>query len=83
MSESSIRFLRVAAIDNEGTIVPRRERQFTRKFGSVAKALWPRKTAAELAYRARVTERAAKYWISGDREPSAAAIAAVVAEMLG
>ena len=52
------------------------------RFAVAARALWPRKTAAELAFRAKVTERAAKYWLSGDREPSASAIAAVVAEML-
>jgi hypothetical protein len=71
----------VGAIIERGTKVPRRSPK-TRNFGKVARALWPRKTSAELAYRAHVTERAAKYWLAGKREPSAAAIAAVVAEML-
>jgi len=44
--------------------------------------LWPRKTAAHLAARADAGERAAKYWISGERRPSAKAVAAVVDEML-
>jgi hypothetical protein len=78
----SLRFLRVEAIDNEGTLVPRCSPKSSRKFGVVARALWPRKTAAELAFRTRTTERAAKYWLSGDRKPSAVAIAAVVAELL-
>ncbi len=77
----SLRFLRIQATGEQGTIVPRCSPK-GRKFGQVARVLWPRKTAAELAWRARVTERAAKYWISGQREPSAAAIAAIIAEML-
>lgn len=52
------------------------------KFGLVARALWPKKTAAELAARSGVTQRAAEFWIAGHREPSARAIAAVIAEML-
>lgn len=53
-----------------------------RKFGPVARLLWPRKTAAELAFRAHVTERAAKRWLAGTRKPSAIAVQAIVNEML-
>lgn len=53
-----------------------------KKFGAVARVLWPRKTATELAFRAGISERAAKYYLSGDRDPSRAAIAAVIAAML-
>lgn len=66
------------AIGNEGPFGP----NWSPKFSRVAKALWPRKTAAELAYRTGVTERAAKRWLSGDRKPSADAVAAIVNEML-
>lgn len=54
-----------------------------KKFASVAKLLWPRKTAAELAFRAGVGERAAKHWLSGAREPSHAAYMAVLKEISG
>lgn len=70
------------ASSGEGTKIPRRSPKSLSKFGRVARALWPRKTAAELAFRARVTERAAKFWLCGDRAPSADAIGAVIAEML-
>ena len=53
-----------------------------KKFAQVARVLWPRKTSAELAFRAGVSERAAKYWLSGQREPSAAAFKAVFDEMM-
>jgi hypothetical protein len=43
--------------------------------------LWPRKTAAHLAFRAKVTERAAKFWLSGERAPSFAAIMVIVDEI--
>lgn len=53
-----------------------------KKFALVARVLWPKKTSAELAFRAGVTERAAKYWLAGKREPSAAAFKAVFDEMM-
>jgi hypothetical protein len=52
------------------------------RYGIAARALWPNKTAAELAFRAKVSERAAKFWLSGDRKPSARAIAIIVNEIL-
>ena len=51
------------------------------KFGIVARALWPHKTAAELAVRTGVTQRTAEFWLAG-REPSARAIAVIVNELL-
>lgn len=68
------------AIEKQGTRVPIRSPKS--KFGRVARALWPRKTAAELAFRAGVTERAAKFWLAGDRAPSADAVRVVIDEML-
>jgi transcriptional regulator with XRE-family HTH domain len=51
------------------------------KFGIAARALWPRKTAAELAFRADVSERAAKFWLSGERSPSHEALMAILDEI--
>lgn len=80
MSESCTA-LALDASQEQGTKIPRCSPK-TCKFGRVARSLWPRKTAAELAFRAHVTERAAKFWLSGERAPSAAAVSAVITEML-
>lgn len=47
-------------------------------FGVVAKALWPRKTAATLASIGGKDERTAKRWLSGEYEPPGVVIAAIV-----
>lgn len=52
-----------------------------RKFGAVAKLLWPHKTAAHLASIAGANERTATRWISGEFEPPAIVIAAVIVEI--
>lgn len=51
------------------------------KFGSVAKALWPEKTAAHLATIAKTNERAAWRWLSGEHEPPGCVLAAVLVEI--
>lgn len=65
-----------AAIGNACTSVHRREHPFP-GFLVCVRALWPRKTAAHLASLAGVTERAAKFWLAGDRDPSPEAFRAV------
>ena len=70
------------AIAMRGTPVPGRERLFPRNLVVCARALWPRKTAAHLAARAGCSERAAKFYLSGDREWSAAAVGAVINALL-
>jgi hypothetical protein len=75
----SFAVIRLPASSDGGT---RGNRRSPKSFGKVARALWPNKTAAELAYRARVTERAAKYWLAGKRKPSMAAVSAIVAEIM-
>lgn len=50
-------------------------------FGRVCKALWPHKTAEELAARTGRSIRAAAYEISGEREPNALSIAVIVHEI--
>lgn len=50
-------------------------------FGVACKALWPIKTAEELASRVGCAVRTAAYEISGEREPSGRSIGVVVAEI--
>jgi hypothetical protein len=71
-----------AAIPIERKSFPGGARSCT-AFALVAKALWPRKTAIELSIRTGASERTAKYWLAGRYEPSAAAAAAIVAELFG
>jgi len=53
----------------------------SRKFGIVAKALWPQKTAASLAAIADTNERTAARWLAGEFEPPAIIIAAIIVEI--
>lgn len=71
---------------SEATKIERQLRQGTdrivsRKFGAVAKLLWPNKTAAQLAVLANSNERTAWRWLSGEYEPPAVIIAAVIVEI--
>ena len=63
----------------ERTIVQGTARLCSSPFGRVCKALWPFKTAHELAARVGCSVRAADYELAGDREPSARSIGVVVA----
>lgn len=70
----------------EATAIERQFRQgddkiVSRKFGIVAKALWPFKTAAQLAAIAGTNERTAARWLSGEFEPPGVIIAAVIVEI--
>jgi hypothetical protein len=53
----------------------------TRKFGKVAKVIWPHKTAACLAAIAGKDERTAARWLAGEFEPPAIIIAAIIVEI--
>lgn len=53
-----------------------------RKFGAVAKVLWPDKAAAHLAAIGSADERTAKRWLSGEYEPPTSVVIACVQEML-
>jgi len=57
------------------------DRIVSRKFGAVAKLLWPNKTAVHLAAIANSNERTAWRWLSGEYEPPAVIIAAVIVEI--
>ena len=52
-----------------------------RKFGAVAKLLWPGNTAKTVAAIANRSHRTAERWLSGEFEPPAVVIAAAVIEM--
>lgn len=66
----------------ERTLVQGTARLCSANFGKCCKALWPHKTAEELASRAKCGIRTAAYEISGEREASARSISAVIVEML-
>lgn len=51
------------------------------KFGKVWKALFPFRAAEELVVRAGMSKRMADYMLSGESEPSARAIAALIVEI--
>jgi hypothetical protein len=83
MSESSARLLPRSS-ENIGTIVPRiLPRAKLSKFGKVVVALWPKKSALNLAQRAGISERGAQYLIDGKRKPNARAALAVYSEIIG
>ena len=65
----------------EGQLSAGTDKIVTRKFGAVARVLWPFKTAAHLAAIADCEERTAKRWLSGEFEPPAIVIAAVIVEI--
>lgn len=72
--------------ENIGTIVPRkfdRSKSFgISKFGRVCEALWPDKSALNLAQRAGLSERGAQYLIDGKRKPNARAVLALLSEII-
>lgn len=52
-----------------------------RKFGSIAKILWPVKTAAVLADLSGRDQRTAERWLSGEYEPPVCIILAMLDEI--
>lgn len=65
----------------ERSIVQGNARLCSSIFGRVCKAIWPFKTAEELASRVGCAVRTAAYEISGEREPSARSVAVIVVEI--
>jgi hypothetical protein len=53
------------------------------KFGTVVRALWPSKPALNLAQRLGCSERAAQFYIDGERDPSLGAIMVIIEEIRG
>lgn len=58
------------------------EQSFGSILGQVSRLLWPHKTAAHIAAIAGCSERAAEFYLAGQREWSSDALAAIVAEIL-
>ena len=52
-----------------------------RKFGVVAKALWPLNTAAHIAAIAGKDERTGARWLSGEFEPPGIVLSAILTEI--
>ena len=65
----------------QGQFRPGHDKIVTRKFGLVARVIWPDKTAANLAAIAGSDERTAKRWLAGEYEPPAIVIAAIIVEI--
>jgi len=65
----------------EGQIRDQGGKIVTRKFGGVARYLWPHKTAAHLAAIANSNERTAKRWLAGEFEPPGVVLAAILVEI--
>ena len=53
----------------------------SRKFGPVAKLLWPLKTAAHVAAIAKTNERTAARWLSGEFPPPYSVVEATMHEI--
>jgi hypothetical protein len=70
-----------AAAEIQRTFVQGTARLCNPAFGRVCKALWPLKTAEELASRAGCAVRTAAYEIAGERDPSARSILVVLTEI--
>ena len=64
-----------------GHFRPGQDKIVRRKFGIVAKALWPDNTDAYVASIADVDVRTARRWIAGKFEPPAIVIAAIIVEI--
>lgn len=71
----------VVAREIQGQFRQGTDKIVSRKFGAVAKVLWPFKTAQQLAAIANTNERTAARWLSGEFEPPAIVIAAVIVEI--
>jgi hypothetical protein len=63
------------------TIVQGAARLCSSSFGRACKGIWPHKTAEVLAALVGCSVRAAAYELSGEREPSARSIAAIIVEI--
>lgn len=71
----------VVAREIDGHFRPGTDKIVRRKFGPVAKVLWPQNTEAHVAAIADVDVRTARRWLSGEFEPPGIVIAAVVVEI--
>lgn len=69
------------AIEKRGRVRPGRGKIVPRKFGKVAKVLWPENTAANLATHGGADERTGKRWLRGESDPPIEVVIACLVEM--
>lgn len=74
MSESESRRVRASKDSEERT-------SKSCKFGTIVRALWPDKPALNLAQRIPCSERAAQFYITGERKVTARALIVVMDEI--
>lgn len=78
----------VSPVPSAGTIerdhsnVASDEQLFGDVLSQIARRLWPQKTAANIAAAANCSVRAAEFYLSGERDWSGDALAAIVSEIL-
>lgn len=65
----------------DGQFRPGVDKIVRRKFGDVAKVLWPDKTDAHVAAIADADVRTARRWLAGEFEPPGVVIAAIIVEI--
>lgn len=65
----------------DGQFRPGTDKIVSRKFGKVAKLLWPVKTAAHIAAIAKTNERTAARWLSGEFDPPLTVVVATMKEI--
>jgi len=68
------------ARETGGQFRPGTDKIVRRKFGAVAKVLWPQNTDAHIATIAGVDVRTARRWMAGEFEPPISIVAAVLNE---
>lgn len=69
------------ATEIDGQFRPDTDKIVRRKFGAVAKAIWPDKTDIEIAAIADCDPRTARRYLSGEFEAPAIVIAAIIVEI--
>lgn len=80
--DASLRGPAAGATKSRRIKIQRGERDFSyRNFSLFARALWPIKTAANVASRTGVTERMAQFWLAGRFEPSNEAFKLIIDEL--
>lgn len=83
MSELQQTSAYAASSPKERLFKQRRFGQPANSFGTIVRALWPDKPALNLAQRLGCTERAAQFYIDGERKVTARAVLVIVSEMVG
>lgn len=81
LSSESVSGSGKGTIGKRGRVRPARDKIVPRKFGKVAKVLWPENTAANLASLGDADERTGKRWMRGECDPPIAVVIACVVEM--